>query len=218
MARIFKYQDQVWEDPGEGFSNEDVRKHLTQFFPELAQATIETKDMDDGSTEVRFVKKAGTKGAPVCEVGVHGLEKTGYCFGALYARDGMYVCERHIRLLDTFGQRKRNQTFSEWYLVLSDVERNVAVAEGKISGWRFIADQVGTCAYCGEPVYSEGIEPPMCERHYEVALLMSRCERQGLAVTAENIIQRMKAATFAVWHVAEAEVAGLLAGMASVQA
>jgi len=62
MARIFKYQDQTWEDPGENFSNEDVKKHLTQFFPELAQASIETKDMDGGVTEVRFVKRAGTKG------------------------------------------------------------------------------------------------------------------------------------------------------------
>jgi len=62
MARIFKYQDQVWEDPGEGFSNEDVRKHLTQFFPELAQATINEKTLDDGTVEVRFVKRAGTKG------------------------------------------------------------------------------------------------------------------------------------------------------------
>lgn len=146
MARIFKYQDQVWEDPGEGFSNEDVRKHLTQFFPELAQATIETKDMDDGSTEVRFVKKAGTKG-------VDGSQQT-----------------------------------------------------------------VDRCIYCGAPVYCETIIPKMCEKHYEIVLLASRCERQGYAITPETVIQRMKAATFAVWNVAEAEVAGLLAGMGIVQA
>lgn len=63
MARIFKYQEQTWEDPGENFSNEDVKKHLTQFFPELAQASIETKKLDDGQEEVRFVKRAGTKGS-----------------------------------------------------------------------------------------------------------------------------------------------------------
>jgi hypothetical protein len=62
-------------------------------------------------------------------------------------------------------------------------------------------------------VYSEGIAPPLCEKHYELALLASRCERQSLAITPETVIQRMKAATFAVWHIAEAEVAGLLAGM-----
>jgi hypothetical protein len=53
----------------------------------------------------------------------------------------------------------------------------------------------------------------MCERHYEMALLMSRCERQGREITAENVIQRMKAAVFAVWHIAESEVAGLLQEM-----
>jgi PRTRC genetic system protein C len=213
-TRIFKYQDQTWEDPGEGFSNEDVKKHLTQFFPELAQATIEVKELDDGSTEVRFVKKAGTKGAKACEIGAHGLELAGYCYGALYVRaGGMHACERHVRLLDAFVQRQTGQTFTEWYADLSAVDREVAVVEGTTMGWQFVTDQAGTCVYCGEPVYSEGLEPPMCERHYELALLMSRCERQGHEVTAENVIQRMKAATFAVWHIAEAEVAGLLSGM-----
>ncbi len=70
-----------------------------------------------------------------------------------------------------------------------------------------------TCTYCNQPIYSDGIQPPMCERHYEMALLMSRCERQGREITAENVIQRMKAAVFAVWHIAESEVAGLLQEM-----
>jgi PRTRC genetic system protein C len=61
-TRVFKYNDQVWEDPGEGFSNDYVRKHLTQFFPELERADIQTKALEDGTTEVRFVKRAGTKG------------------------------------------------------------------------------------------------------------------------------------------------------------
>jgi PRTRC genetic system protein C len=64
MTRIFKYQDETYEDPGEEFSNEDVKRHLTTYFPELAQATIEEKKLDDGTVEVTFVKRAGTKGAP----------------------------------------------------------------------------------------------------------------------------------------------------------
>jgi PRTRC genetic system protein C len=63
MARTFLYNDQQYEDPGEGFTNEDVRQHLTQFFPEHAQATIEERTLEDGTVEVRFVKKAGTKGS-----------------------------------------------------------------------------------------------------------------------------------------------------------
>lgn len=60
--RVFVYGDHRFEDPGEEFSNEDMRRQLTQFFPELAQASVEEKELDDGTVEVRFVKRAGTKG------------------------------------------------------------------------------------------------------------------------------------------------------------
>jgi hypothetical protein len=82
-----------------------------------------------------------------------------------------------------------------------------------VDGRRYTVDGGGRCVYCGAPLYCETLNPPLCERHYEMALLVSRCERQGYAITPETVIQRMKAATFAVWHIAEAEVAGLLAGM-----
>ena len=62
MTRVFRYGDEVWEDPGEEFSNEDVRRHLTTYFPELAQATVQEKTLEDGTTEVTLVKRAGTKG------------------------------------------------------------------------------------------------------------------------------------------------------------
>jgi len=62
MARVFVYGDERWEDPGEEFSNEDVRRHLTTYFPELAQAMIQEKTLDDGTVEVTLVKRAGTKG------------------------------------------------------------------------------------------------------------------------------------------------------------
>lgn len=63
MARIFKYGDQTWGDPGAEFSNEDVKAQLAQFFPELARATAKERALPDGSTEIEFVKNAGTKGA-----------------------------------------------------------------------------------------------------------------------------------------------------------
>jgi len=62
MARIFKYGDQTYDDPGEEYTVEDVKRHLTTYFPELAQATIEEKTQDDGTVEVTFVKQAGKKG------------------------------------------------------------------------------------------------------------------------------------------------------------
>jgi PRTRC genetic system protein C len=60
--RVFKYHDQTWEGPGEEYTNEDVRRHLQTYFPELAQADIQEKTLDDGTVEVTFVKRAGTKG------------------------------------------------------------------------------------------------------------------------------------------------------------
>lgn len=60
--RVFKYGDQSWEDPGQEFSNEDVRQQLTTVFPELARADIVTTDLPDGRVQVEFVKRAGTKG------------------------------------------------------------------------------------------------------------------------------------------------------------
>lgn len=60
--RIFKYNDQVWADPGPEFTVEDVRKQLSTFFPELARAGIQKKDLPDGTQEVEFVKRSGIKG------------------------------------------------------------------------------------------------------------------------------------------------------------
>lgn len=65
MARIFKYGDQTWADPGAEFTTEDVKAQLTQFFPELARATAKERALPDGTTEIEFVKNAGTKGADI---------------------------------------------------------------------------------------------------------------------------------------------------------
>jgi len=44
------------------------------------------------------------------------------------------------------------------------------------------------CTYCDAPAYTPGfLQPPMCQRHYEVALLASRLERQGQPITAAGI-------------------------------
>lgn len=63
VERVFVYGE--WsseEDPGEEFSNEDMRASLAGYFPELANAAIQTKMLDDGREQVTFVKMAGTKG------------------------------------------------------------------------------------------------------------------------------------------------------------
>jgi PRTRC genetic system protein C len=60
--RVFKYNNQTYEDPGAAYSTEDVKKHLASIYPEVAQAEIQTRELGDGRQEVTFIKKAGTKG------------------------------------------------------------------------------------------------------------------------------------------------------------
>ncbi len=61
--RIFVYGDKEYEDHDPSMSKEEVRAQFAGYFPELANASIETKVMPDGTERVVFAKKAGTKGA-----------------------------------------------------------------------------------------------------------------------------------------------------------
>ena len=63
MARVFVYDGREFPDPDSGLSVEDVRKQLSDFFPELTNA--ETREERRGDDEVRytFARRIGTKGA-----------------------------------------------------------------------------------------------------------------------------------------------------------
>jgi len=59
-------------------------------------------------------------------------------------------------------------------------------------GWKGVITMLKTderrCTYCEQPTLTPGfIKPPMCRHHYELALLISRLERQGLPVTVDNL-------------------------------
>jgi PRTRC genetic system protein C len=61
VARIFHYDGRAFPDPDPKLSVEDVRRHLADFFPELANAdSREEKKGDD--TIYAFSKRIGTKG------------------------------------------------------------------------------------------------------------------------------------------------------------
>lgn len=60
--RVFKYSGQTYEDPGPEYTVEEVKKHLATIFPEVSQAETEEKKLEDGTTEITFIKRAGTKG------------------------------------------------------------------------------------------------------------------------------------------------------------
>lgn len=59
-------------------------------------------------------------------------------------------------------------------------------------GWKGVIAMVETdehqCTYCSRPAFTPGfIAPPMCQRHYEIVLLVSRLQRQGRPITVETI-------------------------------
>src|SRR6266542_5824019 len=68
MPRVFVYDGRAFPDPDPGLSVEDVRKQLSDFFPELTNA--ETREERRGDDEVRytFARRMGTKGADRADV------------------------------------------------------------------------------------------------------------------------------------------------------
>jgi len=68
MPRVFVYDGREFPDPDPGLSVEDVRKQLSDFFPELTNA--ETREERRGDDEVRytFARRMGTKGADRADV------------------------------------------------------------------------------------------------------------------------------------------------------
>ena len=62
-ARIFKYADKIFPDPGPEYSAAQVLQHLRTFFPELGHAKTEEKTLDNGMLEITFSKQVTRKGA-----------------------------------------------------------------------------------------------------------------------------------------------------------
>ena len=60
--RLFKYGAKEFPDPGAEYTSEHVLTHLKGFFPELGNATIDEKQLEDGTLEITFSKQVTTKG------------------------------------------------------------------------------------------------------------------------------------------------------------
>ena len=63
VKRIFVYGDQTFTDPGAAYTPDQIRAHLSAFFPELGQATMAEKQREDGVVEIAFHKQITTKGS-----------------------------------------------------------------------------------------------------------------------------------------------------------
>lgn len=59
--RVFRYGQHEIPDPGPEYSPEQVRSHLTTYFPELAQAKTDEQTLADGTVEITFRKQVTTK-------------------------------------------------------------------------------------------------------------------------------------------------------------
>jgi len=62
MARLFVYDQREFPDPDPNLSVEDIKKMMSDFFPELANAEVKEQQKEDGDTVYEFVRKVGVKG------------------------------------------------------------------------------------------------------------------------------------------------------------
>lgn len=61
MARVFVYDGREFPDPDPTLSPEEVKKMMTDFFPELANAEVREQKRDE-DTLYELVRRVGTKG------------------------------------------------------------------------------------------------------------------------------------------------------------
>ncbi len=61
MARVFIVEGRQFPDPDPNLTVDEVRQHMTNFFPELSNA--DTKESKDGENHAyTFTRRVGTKG------------------------------------------------------------------------------------------------------------------------------------------------------------
>lgn len=61
-VRKFVYNGKVYDDPDPALSVDEVRAYLADFYEELTNAEAEEKRLADGTLEVTFKRRIGTKG------------------------------------------------------------------------------------------------------------------------------------------------------------
>jgi PRTRC genetic system protein C len=139
MARLFIYDGREFPDPDPNVSVEDVRRQLSEYFPELTNAdTREEKRGDD--TVYTFSKRIGTKGAaagarakPATAPASRSSERAGApASPALVARVLRGVPEKRLRVLELVGELLDEDGELDLDAVgAHQAEVNLALAEAK---------------------------------------------------------------------------------------
>jgi PRTRC genetic system protein C len=63
--RVFRYDNQVFADPGPEYSVQDVLDFLAMTYPELSNGTWHSRTLPDHTEEITFVKVTGEKGSRI---------------------------------------------------------------------------------------------------------------------------------------------------------
>lgn len=121
-TRIFIYNGNEFKDPGEQFSIDDVKTHLTQMYPEIARCKVDTTETE---TEIRieFVKQAGTKGESE-----HACHCTA-CENARSSGDPTKAQSFARAYLDLHGDTPENRAFVTQYIRIHGGENTILIAE-----------------------------------------------------------------------------------------
>ena len=61
-TRQFLYNGKAYDDPDPALSVDEVRKYLADFYEELTNADAEEQTQADGTLQVTFRRRVGTKG------------------------------------------------------------------------------------------------------------------------------------------------------------
>lgn len=135
--RVFIYDGREFPDPDPNMSVDDVRRSLTDFFPELSNA--ETKERKEGDrTVVEFTRRVGTKGLP----------KYPYCGNCeLELEEGVHKCPRcghgEIAVGETVVVEAEASRIHE-------VPREPIVFNSEETLWRMMAE-IGVTGLSGKP-------------------------------------------------------------------
>lgn len=139
MARVIVYDGREFPDPDPNLSIDEVRQHMTNFFPELSNA--ETKQSKRGEDDIiEFKKRVGTKGYSVGEYPV---------IVRLFPDLKGLNCLRWLWAVTNLFQRIRVGTFKACSLGHCEVDQaNYA------GGDEWVADMLrhGLCPHCGNPM------------------------------------------------------------------
>ena len=136
--RAFVYDGREFPDPDPRLSVEDVRKQMTEFFPELANADTREEKRANGTVVYSFSKRIGTKGLPT---GTRRSRKARGDAGDVARRCAEVVRviravpEKRLRVFELAGQLLRPDGELD-YEAAADREPdiNLAIAEARAYG------------------------------------------------------------------------------------